>query len=216
MTQYLNTEKYYAGVGSRATPAGILSLMRNIARELAKKGWTLRSGAADGADSAFETGANEVQGFKEIFLPYKGFRGSSSTLHQPPSAEAENMAAAVHPYFHRMAPDSFARKAHARNMHQIFGKNLATPVAFALCWTPDGAESVCDSKSIDITGGTRSAIVAAANAHIPVFNLARSDGLHRLTYYVNHGTILERGGWEPDVNIIESIKKANPAKRLKS
>lgn len=49
--------KYYAGIGSRNTPADILDLMTHLARRLDSRGYTLRSGGADGADAAFERGA---------------------------------------------------------------------------------------------------------------------------------------------------------------
>ena len=47
----------YAGIGSRQTPAPVLEQMRSIGAAMAEAGWLLRSGAAQGADSAFEAGA---------------------------------------------------------------------------------------------------------------------------------------------------------------
>jgi len=41
---------YYAGIGSRTTPVEIQHLMYQIAKSLARQGYTLRSGAASGAD----------------------------------------------------------------------------------------------------------------------------------------------------------------------
>jgi predicted Rossmann fold nucleotide-binding protein DprA/Smf involved in DNA uptake len=41
--------KIYAGVGSRETPEAIQKLMFKIAAILARKGYKLRSGAAEGA-----------------------------------------------------------------------------------------------------------------------------------------------------------------------
>jgi len=49
--------KFYTGVGSRKTPLSILKVMRKLGYKLAIDGWMLRSGGADGADSAFEKGA---------------------------------------------------------------------------------------------------------------------------------------------------------------
>lgn len=57
--------KIYAGIGSRKTPKKILEQMRNISSFLAKEGYTLRSGGADGADSAFEDGCDLVLGEKK-------------------------------------------------------------------------------------------------------------------------------------------------------
>ena len=43
----------YAGVGARRAPPASLASMWNMARELAARGWHLRTGGAAGADSAF-------------------------------------------------------------------------------------------------------------------------------------------------------------------
>ena len=43
----------YAGIGARATPAAVLSDIEVMAGWLARTGWHLSSGGADGADSAF-------------------------------------------------------------------------------------------------------------------------------------------------------------------
>ena len=51
----------YAGVGARKTPADVLGWMERIAAGMATQGWTLRSGGARGADSAFERGCNTAK-----------------------------------------------------------------------------------------------------------------------------------------------------------
>ena len=71
--------RFYAGIGARATPPEILSLMTRAAFALTKRGYVLRSGHAIGADSAFERGAGEAA---EIYLPAPGWRGSASPFHQ--------------------------------------------------------------------------------------------------------------------------------------
>ena len=43
----------YAGIGARATPDGVLADMEVMAGWLARTGWTLSTGGADGADTAF-------------------------------------------------------------------------------------------------------------------------------------------------------------------
>ena len=45
----------YAGIGARATPTAVLSDITVMAGWLARTDWTLSTGGADGADSAFET-----------------------------------------------------------------------------------------------------------------------------------------------------------------
>ena len=58
--------KTWAGIGSRITPLEIQKEMTKISMFLYKHGYTLRSGGAKGADTAFEKGSLEA---KEIFTP---------------------------------------------------------------------------------------------------------------------------------------------------
>ena len=48
----------YAGIGSRITPTPVLDLMRRISARLSSIGYTLLSGGAAGADSAFSAGSS--------------------------------------------------------------------------------------------------------------------------------------------------------------
>ncbi len=152
-----NSEKtvFYTGVGSRSTPRDVAVLMCALAIELRNRGWLLRSGAADGADLAFESGAGSQ---KHIFLPYPGFNGSDSTRNRIP-AQAMERAQAIHPAWHRCS--DFAKKAHARNVLQVFGERLDEPSSMLVCWTEGGVPK----------GGTRTAILLAEQAGVPVFNL---------------------------------------------
>ncbi len=152
--------RHYAGIGARATPAPILQLMTRAAFALNKRSYVLRSGHADGADSAFEQGSAANA---QIFLPSPNWRGSSSTYH--PQAidrdtwhRAETISAAHHPAFARLTP--FVRALHTRNVFQILGPDLEKPSEFVLCWTPDGTA----------TGGTGQAIRVAKACGVPVYN----------------------------------------------
>ena len=61
---------YYTGVGSRGTPEDVLKRMNKFARIMHKKGWTLRTGDADGADEAFMTGSGgDCEGTANDDLP---------------------------------------------------------------------------------------------------------------------------------------------------
>jgi hypothetical protein len=151
--------RFYAGIGSRSTPPEVQGYMTALAAWLGSVGYTLRSGGAQGADTAFELGAAT----KEI---YKGF---DSTL------ESESVAAGIHPAWH--AVGSYARRLHGRSVNIILGKNLDSPVDFVVCYTPNAQK----------VGGTRTGIVCAEQAGIPVFNLADpsqaaalSDALNKL------------------------------------
>ncbi len=150
----------YAGIGSRKTPPSILTLIEHTAVYLAKKGLTLRSGGAPGADTAFERGCDRVGGKKEIFLPWKGFNGNHSPHFSPP-AQAEVIASFCHPHWKACSPVS--RKFHARNCPQILGLHLETPVDFVLFWAPE--------ENGRIQGGTATAVTLAREMKIPTFNL---------------------------------------------
>ena len=158
--------KYYTGVGSRETPIPILSLMQQIATKLASEDYVLRSGGAEGADSAFEHGAkwqdvgcSVPEELKEIYLPWKGFGGSNSTLYTF-TPEAVSIAKRIHPAWDKLKLG--AKKLHTRNVYQVLGSDCKTPSDFLICWTPQGKD----------VGGTRTAIVLAREHNIPIWNLA--------------------------------------------
>lgn len=129
--------KFYAGIGSRETPSFICGCMEARALILAAQGYTLRSGAASGADFFFERGAVSGKGGIEIWLPWLGYNGHPSEL--TPTAEAWEIAKKFHPAWNRCSMQ--ARALHARNSHIILGADLKTPVEFVLFWTPDGKAS---------------------------------------------------------------------------
>jgi len=157
---------FYAGIGSRQTPAGILTTMTRFASAAEDLGYILRSGGADGADSAFEAGV-KLPFHKQIFLPWPGFNGNPSLL-TGASEEAFTMAAKFHPAWNRLS--QAARKFHARNCHQVLGADLDSPVNFVVCWTPGGK----------VTGGTGQALRIAEHYGIHIFNLGRDGDLDLL------------------------------------
>lgn len=167
LTQDEPENKIYAGIGSRDTPEDVCKLMTRLAKGLAYNGWTLRSGAAEGADSAFEKGADQ----KEIYIPWDRFNNrdvhTRGHLLGGRSDEAQAIAAKHHPKWHALSQG--ARKLHARNVNQILGPDLETPVDRVLCWTPDGAEF--ENETSRKTGGTGQAIRIADDFDVPVHNL---------------------------------------------
>lgn len=171
--------KIYAGIGSRKTPAQVLDYMRRVASRFADLGFLLRSGAADGADSAFEEGCDSRVGIKEIWLPWPGFNKNFDSNVYPGNAHAE-LAATLHPAWSVLGVGP--RKLHSRNVGQILGPDLLRPVDFVLCWTPDGCES--ESNRTRDTGGTGTAIVLASRRGIPIFNLKNDNAKGRLAGFV--------------------------------
>lgn len=152
----------YAGIGARETPQDVLKKMEDIGEALAKKGYTLRSGGAEGADSAFENGQNRAAGPKEIFIPYEGFKGRSGKekgVHVGVSKAALEMAAKYHPAWHKC--DDRAQKLHGRNGYQMLGINLDKKAQVVVCFTKDGL----------IQGGTGQALRIAKDLNIPAVNL---------------------------------------------
>ena len=150
----------YAGIGARATPAAVLADMETMAGWLARTGWHLSSGGADGADAAFAAGAPAGQ--RTVWLPWRGYNGHRGPdCRVLPEAELSaciGIAAPLHPAWERCSPA--VRKLHARNA-AVLGLTLDRPVDAVVCWSERGA----------VTGGTGMAIRIAEARGIPVFNL---------------------------------------------
>ena len=119
--------KFYTGVGSRKTPESVLSLFTQWAKELNGLGYTLRSGGAVGADSAFEMGVSDKH--KEIYLPWRGFNGNTSVLFTV-NDDAMAIARTLHPAWQSLSEG--AKKLMARNVYQVLGSDLKTPSALAI------------------------------------------------------------------------------------
>lgn len=152
----------YTGIGSRKTPEFICGKMKLIAQHLQEKGYTLRSGGAEGADVGFEQGTTK----REIYIPWNGFNQSSSRL-VGAGPKALEMASKIHPAWSRLTDP--IKKLMGRNCYQVLGMLLDNPSKFVICWTEDGVES---SNNVTInTGGTGFAIRLATEYKVPVVNL---------------------------------------------
>ncbi len=143
--------KYYAGIGSRTTPPDIMELMGKIATKLSGDGYILRSGGAEGADTAFENYANYVEIFKSKDAQPWAFEEVKKHLPTDRSG------------FDSWKP--YVKGLLARNMMQILGADGEHPVEFVVCWTPSLVYT--DSSA----GGTGYAIRCALAHDIPVYNL---------------------------------------------
>jgi hypothetical protein len=153
--------KYYAGIGSRDTPTDVLKLMTGIANKLSQLNYVLRSGGAEGADTAFETGAKT----KQIFLPWEGFNGrySDNITYFVPELNID-IVKKFHPYYNNL--NKPAIKLMSRNSYQVLGLDLNDPAEFVLCWTKEGK----------MVGGTSQALRIAKHYNIPIFNLYSGSG----------------------------------------
>jgi len=173
-TRSNSSERAYAGIGARATPEDVTALMVRAAEFLVAGRWVLRTGDARGADRAFRRGACAADGEFEVYLPDGGYRGFEELTPGGPSAAAYELAACTHPAWDCCS--ARAKALHARNGHQILGRDLDDPVRFVLCWTPDGSLD----GSTRASGGTGQALRLAAERGIPVLNLARREHRERV------------------------------------
>lgn len=161
-------KKYFAGIGSRATPPDILLKMQEIAKFLTQKGYVLRSGGAEGADKNFEIGCDAVGGEKEIYLPWLGFNENKSQLEWE---QADwDVAAKFHPNWDNLKLG--AKQLMARNTCQL-GINAEVKSEFVVCWTEGGKGG----------GGTGQALRIARHYKIRIFDLGGGTGLTELRKY---------------------------------
>lgn len=170
---------YYAGIGSRKTPARVLKAMTRIGASLARQGAVLRSGGAEGADTAFECGAVlHGRGPAEIYLPSAGFNGHGSVRFGiAKDQQALAIAAEHHPNWRALS--RYGQWLHGRNVYQVLGPDLQTPSDFVLCWTPGGKGG----------GGTGQAIRIAKAHSIPVYDMGAYAQQHLIDQIHKHFTL---------------------------
>lgn len=186
----------YTLIGSRSTPQEILNLMTKFAYKAASKGYTVRSGGADGADTCAEEGVlnfikdnnlppEKANSLMEIYLPWKDFNRRKSsdygykTLSTLPSRqEAYNIAERIHPAWERCS--NGARSLHARNTMQCLGEVLIHPSRFILCYGESEKKG-----SVIPKGGTRSCCKLGEEYNVEIFNLYIQEHLKRVEKWVN-------------------------------
>ncbi len=160
----MESSRYYAGIGCTETPFDIQLLMYDIADFFGKK-YTLRSGGAAGADTAFYTGAKNNKRPFEIFYP------------KDCTEAAMELSAKFHPAWYRCKMS--ARLKHGRNAMILLGKNLDTPVERVICWTPGG----------EVVGGTGQGLRIAEAYGIKSYNLYFEDIRKKFYELIYHGNV---------------------------
>ena len=155
--------KPYAGIGGRNTPDNVLKKFTSIGQELASLGYTLRSGGADGADSAFELGYYHMPASsKEIYRPWKGFNNNKSEYYlRDINKELEKICIDIYGDVRWEIVKKSVRLLHARNVFQILGGDLCSKSLFVVCWTDRPAND---------TGGTQFGLHLAKKLDIPTYN----------------------------------------------
>ena len=155
-----------AGIGSRETPSDVLVEMTKIGEWCKEINFTLRSGHADGADWAFEIGAQENC---TAYLPWNGFNkhlvSKADWVVYERNPETVALARKYHPAYDRL---SFgAKKLMERNVWQVLGPTLNNKVAVIVCWTKGGKGE----------GGTGQALRVARGYNIPVIDFGKDPSL---------------------------------------
>ena len=180
--------KYYTGIGRRSTPKDILKVMRQIAYIMAKKGHILRSGGAEGADTAFadgwsdalvETVDNMIESAckAEIYLPWEDFNDQCSSMEGRlivDYTKAKQLVSKLHPAWNKLSDG--VKTLHARNMHQVLGKDLNTPSSAVIYWA--------QTLGNDIKGGTSTAVKLAKQHNIPTYNLYNEGVLYKWQLWI--------------------------------
>ena len=177
----ISNRRYYAGIGARNIPARSTVEIQSLAKMLSAQHYVLRSGAAMGADQAFEEAASSECGMKEIFLPWKGFNG-----HDSGTEWNEKKCISIAQIFHTDW-DQLPKKVQlscARNVAQILGPEpgISTPTQFVLCWAKDSV--ILGGKIVDCSGGTGHAVRIAAKNNIPVFNIIEKWSHKKFSEYI--------------------------------
>lgn len=172
--------KYYTGIGSRQTPAIVLNVFKKLATELETDGYVLRSGGANGADTAFEAGVSNVKN-KQIFLPWKNFNNNESNLTYDYEFAINKLNAVISKsHLKNLIGNPAVLKLHLRNVHQIYGCQSCEKTSFVVCWTEDA----------NVVGGTATAIKLANKENIPVYNFGKYKKLNEFEEFAQK--ILDR------------------------
>ena len=179
---------YYTGVGPRQIPQDVYDRLYRLGAFLGSLGWVLRSGGADGADTAFEKGADSVGGQKEIYLPWKRFNKNPSSLFEVTPAAIE-ASLRFHPTAHLITKHG-VRCIMGRNLYQVLGQTMDTPSKFLVTWTPYSTmDALNHGKKI---GGTGQAIRIADHYRVPLYNLSEGDDFESLHEDLQSGLLSQR------------------------
>lgn len=158
----MSTDKqHYTGIGARDVPGEVASMIEKIAAHMARQGYVLRSGGAEGSSTTFEKGCDGEGGEKFIYLPWRGFNGNNSPHYSIPE-RAFDIVKSFEPAWNSFSQS--AKSLKARYALTILGHDLKKPSACVICYTQGGKQK----------GGTGQALKMAQKYNVPVFDI----GLH--------------------------------------
>lgn len=129
---------------------------------LAQKAYAKAIDEGLASTSQLEVYVSEQSMIRKSPLPYK-----EMSMVMPSNLKAKRIQwlSKVMTSSHLNACDDYALGQHQRNVHQILGPDLITPVDAVFTWTPNG----------NVVGGTATALKLSMKAGIPIFNLGRPD-----------------------------------------
>ncbi len=132
----MSTDKqHYTGIGARDVPGEVASIIVKIAAHMARQGYVLRSGGAEGSSTEFEKGCDGEGGEKFIYLPWRGFNGNNSPHYSIPE-RAFDIAKSFEPAWNSFSQS--AKSLKARYALTILGHDLKKPSACVICYTQGG------------------------------------------------------------------------------
>lgn len=169
------TGTHFTIIGSRQTPQTFVDYQTEVALELLREGYIVRSGCAPEGGDVAATEAVRIHGMDEVaelYIPWERFDGwqtgdMGNNILCPVSyvnySHARYLAELVHPAWDRCS--HAAKGLHSRNPYQVLGRTLASPSAFVLFWAPTTKNNEA------VKGGTATAVKIARLFGIPTFNL---------------------------------------------
>lgn len=170
--------RYYTGVGSRDITQLEKQRLIQVAEALALKGYTCRSGGADGSDASLQEGACNVDpSLTQIWLPWEGFKRQElsadkykGSKYYVPTEEMFDKArffyedTGIISWYGKMKP--LARKFHGRNYYQVYGSQEEVLSSVTIYCSNEDV-----NKKDGVSGGTRSAVEISRYHGIPTYNI---------------------------------------------
>lgn len=167
---------YYAGIGSRKISVEEELYITGLAKRFSEQWFILYSGHADGADMAFEKGADPDKSV--IWLPWNDFNGKlySKKAFVVGGRNDRIDTLKYHPNYKSLSRGSKALMI--RNSFQVLGDPPVYPMVDFI---------VCCANEIrgEISGGTAQAIRLAKIYSIPYFNIRYIHNRNKLTEYIS-------------------------------
>lgn len=173
----------YAGIGSRKISVEEEIYITDLAKKFSEKGFILYSGHADGADMAFEKGADPDKSV--IWLPWEGFNGKLFTekAFVVGGRNDRKDTLKYHPNYKSLYRS--AKGLMIRNSFQVLGDPPVYPmVDFVVCCSDPLRRSTLGLGD-GVQGGTGHAIRIANAYYIPWFNIRVLEERKRLEEFLS-------------------------------